>query len=38
MRTDAAGMLSRRSKRNPRCLRRCLRRNLLHPSQCHMIC
>ena len=28
----------RRSKRNPRCLHTCLKRGLLHPAQCHMLC
>jgi len=27
-----------RSKRNPRCLHTCLKRGLLHPAQCHMLC
>ena len=27
-----------RRKRNPRCLRSCLKRGLLHPAQCHMLC
>ncbi len=28
----------RRTKRNPRCLHTCLKRGLLHPAQCHMLC
>lgn len=27
-----------RRKRNPRCLRSCLKRGYLHPAQCHMLC
>ena len=27
-----------RKKRNPRCLRSCLKRGYLHPAQCHMLC
>ena len=25
-------------KRSPRCLRRCLRQQILHPAQCHSFC
>ena len=31
-------MGQRRTKRNPRCLHTCLKRGLLHPAQCHMLC
>ena len=26
------------SKRNPRCMRKCLTMGILHPAQCHFIC
>jgi hypothetical protein len=35
---SAAPVSWRRSKRNPRCLHTCLKRGLLHPAQCHMLC
>ena len=33
---QSSGLLRR--KRNPRCLRSCLKRGYIHPAQCHMLC
>ena len=30
--------ISRRRKRNPGCIRQCLRAGVLHPAQCHFLC